>query len=111
MKINQRIKEIREARKLSQEVIAYELKLSQSQYCRREKGDVKFLADEIVPIAQLLQVSISHLYGETSSSFSIHTQNGGNFGQYITISEKLIEQFEARLREKDELIQLLRQKQ
>lgn len=47
---------------------------------------------------------------EVANSFSIHTQNGGSFGQYVSVPEKLIEQYEARLREKEETIAFLRGK-
>ena len=108
MNLYQRIKDTREEKKISQEYIAHELSLSQSQYSRREKGEVKFLADELLTIARILEVSIAQLYGESGNSFAVHTQNGGNFGQYISVSEKLIEQYEARLKEKDEMIQILK---
>lgn len=94
--------------KISQEFISHELGLSQSQYSRRENGEVKFVTEEIGKLAKLLEVSVSHIYGEETNSFTVHTQNGGNFGQYIQVSEKLIEQFEARLKEKDEIILLLK---
>ena len=93
--------------KISQEFISHELGLSQSQYSRRENGEVKFVAEEIGKLAKLLEVSVSHIYGEETNSFTVHTQNGGNFGQYIQVSEKLTEQFEARLKEKDEIILFL----
>lgn len=93
--------------KISQEFISHELGLSQSQYSRRENGEVKFVTEEIGKLAKLLEVSVSHIYGEETNSFTVHTQNGGNFGQYIQVSEKLIEQFEARLKEKNEIILLL----
>lgn len=42
MKIHETIKEIREDKKISQEVVAHNLRLSQSQYSRRESGEIKF---------------------------------------------------------------------
>lgn len=108
MDIATKIKLLREDKKISQEFISHELGLSQSQYSRRENGEVKFVAEEIGKLAKLLEVSVSHIYGEETNSFTVHTQNGGNFGQYIQVSEKLIEQFEARLKEKDEIILLLK---
>lgn len=110
MKIHEKVKLLREEKKLSQDFIAHQLGLSQPQYSRRESGEIKFIADEIGKLAKALETSISNLYGEETNSFSIQTQNGGNFGQYVTIPEKLIEQYEARLREKDEIISLLREK-
>ncbi len=108
MDIATKVKLLREEKKISQEFISHELGLSQSQYSRRENGEVKFVAEEIGKLAKILEVSVSQIYGEATNSFSVHTQNGGNFGQYIQVSEKLIEQYEARLKEKDEMIILIK---
>jgi transcriptional regulator with XRE-family HTH domain len=108
VKINEKIKELRKIRGISQDEVACELGLSQSQYSRREKGEIKFLVDEILKISKILKVSVAHIYGEENTSFTLHTQNGGVFGQYITVHEKLIEQYEKRIKEKDELIELLK---
>ncbi|WP_452218600.1 helix-turn-helix domain-containing protein [Lacinutrix undariae] len=108
MDLATKVKLLREDKKISQEFVSHQLGLSQSQYSRRENGEVKFVAEEIGKLAKLLEVSVSHIYGEETNSFTVHTQNGGNFGQYIQVSEKLIEQYEARLKEKDEIILLLK---
>ena len=108
MDIATKVKLLREKKKISQEYISHQLGLSQGQYSRRENGEVKFVAEEIGKLAKILKVSVSHIYGEETNSFTVHTQNGGNFGQYIQVSEKLIEQYEARLKEKDEMILLLK---
>ncbi len=109
MKIHEKIKEIREFKKISQEVIAYELGLDQSQYSRREKGEIKFVVDEIELISKILDTKISQLYGEETLIFNNHDQKGGNFGQYISVPEKLIEQYEIRLLEKEKLIDFLKE--
>jgi transcriptional regulator with XRE-family HTH domain len=108
MDISNKIKTLREDKKISQEYIAHELGLSQSQYSRRESGEIKFIAEEIGKLSKILEVPVSHIYGQETNSFTIHTQNGGNFGQHIQLSEKLIAQFEARLLEKDDMISILK---
>lgn len=110
MRLNEKAKTLREEKKLSQSYLAHELGLEQSQYSRREKGEIQFVPDEIVKLSKLLETTISNLFDEQANIFSIQTQNGGYFGQYITVSDKLIEQYELRLKEKDDLIELLRQK-
>lgn len=110
MRLNEKTKTLREEKKLSQSYLAHELGLEQSQYSRREKGEIQFVPDEIVKLSKLLETTISNLFDEQANIFSIQTQNGGYFGQYITVSDKLIEQYELRLKEKDDLIELLRQK-
>ena len=104
------IKKLRENKKISQEYIAFQLGLSQSQYCRRENGKVKFLADEIGKLAKILDVPVSCLYGKKTDFTKISPQKVEDFADYNQLSEKLIEQYEARLKEKDELIKLLKLK-
>lgn len=115
MEIHKKIKKMREDKHFSQDALAHALGLTQSQYCRRESGEIRFSATEIPVVAKELQTTISNLYGEESNSFTIHTQNGGNFGQYVSIPERLIELYEARLKEyesrlqeKDEMISMLK---
>jgi transcriptional regulator with XRE-family HTH domain len=110
MKIHEKVKTIREDKKFSQSFIAHELGLDQSQYSRREKGEIQFVPDEIIKLSKLLNTSISNLFEEENIVFNNIGQKGGNFGQYISVSEKLIEQYEIRLKEKDEMILLLREK-
>lgn len=108
MRLHEKIKHVREERKLSQDFIAHELGLSQSQYSRRESGEIKFIAEEIIQLSKVLETKIADLYGEEGTVFNNHNQNGGAFGQYVTVSDKLIEQFEKRIQEKDEMIELLK---
>jgi transcriptional regulator with XRE-family HTH domain len=108
MNIHEKIKQIREEKKLSQGYLAHELGLDQSQYSRREKGEIQFVANEIVKLSKLLETSISNLFGEDKNVFTVHTQNGDNFVQYVTTREKLIEQYEFRIKEKEEIIFLLK---
>lgn len=107
MNIYNRVKLIREDKKYSQEYIAHELGLSQSQYSRRENGEIKFVPQEIRRLAKLLETSVSDLFGEDTTIFNNHDQKGGNFGQHITLSEKVIDLYEARLKEKDKSIDQL----
>lgn len=109
MKIHERVKIIREEKKLSQDFIAHELGLSQSQYSRRENGEIKFDVDEILRLSKALETKVSELYGEETNVFNNSNQKGGTFGQFVTIPDKLIEQYENRLQDKDEIIALLKQ--
>lgn len=108
MKLYEKIKIIREDKKLSQDAVAHELGLCQSQYSRRENGEIKFDADEILQLSKALNTTISELYGEEANVFNNSNQKDGTFEQFVTIPEKLIEQYEKRLQEKDEMIALLK---
>jgi transcriptional regulator with XRE-family HTH domain len=109
MKIYEKIKEIREFKKISQDMIAFELSLDQSQYYRREKDEIKFVVDEIEIISKILDTKISQIYGEETLIFNNHDQKGESFGQYVSVPEKLIEQYEIRLLEKEKLIAFLKE--
>jgi transcriptional regulator with XRE-family HTH domain len=111
MKIHERIKSIREEKKLSQEAIAYSIGLSQSQYSRRESGESRFTADEIMALSKALDTHISELYGIQPMTFNNTNHQGGIaiVGEYYNVPDKLIEQYEKRLQEKDELITLLKE--
>lgn len=107
MKLNEKVKIIREEKKLSQSYIAHELGLDQSQYSRREKGEIYFNPDEIIKLSFLLDTSISILFDVQKNLSGKHLQTKNNLS---SISEKLIEQYESKLKEKDEIIEMLREK-
>jgi transcriptional regulator with XRE-family HTH domain len=110
MELFEKVKFYRESRRLSQEFVGARLNIEQSQYSRRESGQIAFTVDELQNLSQLFEVEISDLMKDKMVVFNNHNQTGGTFGQYINLPEKLIEQFEARLKEKDEFIKLLKQR-
>lgn len=99
MQLHEKIKSIREEEKLSQNYLAHQLGLDQSQYSRREKGEIPFVPNEIAKIAKLLKTSISNLFDEEIL----------NNQKDVSIDEKLIEQYELRIKEKDEIITVLKE--
>ena len=106
--VSKHIKTLREFKKISQGYLAHELDLDQSQYSRRESGEIEFSATEVAKLSKLLETTIATLYGEETNVFKNVYQRGGNFEQYVSIPEKLIEQYEIRIKEKDELIDYLK---
>src|SRR5690554_517031 len=108
MKLYEKIRTIREEKKLSQDAVAHELGLCQSQYSRREKGEIKFDADEILRLSKVLNATVSELYEEEINVFNNSNQKDGVFEQFVTILNKLIEQYEKRLQAKDDMIALLK---
>lgn len=103
MKLNLKIKLIRESKNFSQIYLAHELGLNQSQYSRREKGEIQFNSDEIIKLSHLLETPISNLFSEQQNIISEQSHNH----DIVSISAKLIEQYEWRLKEKDEMIKFL----
>jgi len=57
-KLYEKVKTIREEKKLSQDFMAHELSLSQSQYSRRERGDTIFNTDETLRLSKSLDVKV-----------------------------------------------------
>lgn len=108
MTVFEKVKFFREKQGYSQEKLAYQLGIEQSQYSRRESGQVKFSIDEVVAISKILNLDISELVSDQTVVFNSSNQSGGSFGQYINIPESLIIQYEQRLKEKDEMISLLK---
>jgi transcriptional regulator with XRE-family HTH domain len=108
MQLYNKIKILRENKKISQSNLAYELGLDQSQYSRREKGEIPFIPNEIIKLSKLLETSVSNLFDEEIIVLNNIDQKDGNFIQYVSTHEKLIEQYELRIKEKEEMIVLLK---
>lgn len=116
--IGARIRKLREDKNISQETMALELDLTQSNYGRLEKDDKRLTVPKLQKISEVLKVSISYLFNEQSSKV-IHQHDNDNPNAYNVehlyqnnkeVTDKLIEQFELRLKEKDELIDFFKSK-
>ncbi len=110
MEIHERVKFYRESKRMTQDSVAFKLGLDQSQYSRRESGVIKFDSDEIAKVCEVLDITPMELFNTESVIFNNTNQQGGNFGQYISLPDDLIKQYELRLKEKDEMIALLKEK-
>ena len=72
-----RIRKIREERGIKQEYIANEMGITQSSYGRIEKDDNRLTANKLIKIAEILNVSVSVLFGEKATNV-IHENKGDN---------------------------------
>ena len=72
--IGERIRKLRETKNISQEKMAIELFLTQSNYGRLEKDDKRLTVPKLQKIVEILEVSISQLFGEQTSKI-IHQNN------------------------------------
>lgn len=104
MEIFEKIRALREEKQFSQEAIALELNLSQSQYSRRESGEILFNVEEIKKIAAIFDCSISFLFDDQLPS------SPNSLEIILDLKREVIAQYEKRLQEKDELIQFLKKK-
>lgn len=62
-----RLKTLRIQRRLSQKEVANVLNISQQQYSRIEKEDVKINADKLIKLAKLFNTSIDYILGLTDN--------------------------------------------
>ena len=75
--IGTRIRKIREERGIKQESIADEMGITQSSYGRLEKDDNRLTATKLIKISEILNVSVSVLFGEKATNV-IHENKGDN---------------------------------
>ncbi|TRX00157.1 helix-turn-helix domain-containing protein [Flavobacterium gawalongense] len=124
-----KLRQIREKKGFSQEQMAEYLKISQSQYYRKERGTSKIQEKEWDILAKSLDVNKTELRDKNwVSPFNNHTEDGGIYSSHIMyVSEQLVselkehvltlkekntllkEQYEFRIKEKDKMIDFLKQ--
>ena len=65
--IGQRIKKLREEKGITQETMAVQLDVTQSNYGRLEKDDRRLNVVKLLKIARILDTNITSLFNETAS--------------------------------------------
>jgi len=74
--IGQRIKKLREERNITQEAMAIQLDVTQSNYGRLEKDDRRLNVVKLLKIVRILDVNIMSLFGEVAPNMAA---NGESF--------------------------------
>lgn len=102
--VGTKLKTLRQNKNYSQEFVADSLHMSQSAYARMENGKSNSWATHINQICELYEIKPEELLKQDTIIVN-QNQQGGN-GAFIInqISEKLIEQYELRIKEKDQQI-------
>jgi transcriptional regulator with XRE-family HTH domain len=102
--IGYKIRKVREFKGLSQEYVAQKLNISQSAYSKIECGETKVDHDRIADISGILEVDPMDLHAfDENYIFNNCTQPGGKFNHFINqLPEKLMEQYEARIKQLEE---------
>ena len=117
--ILEKIKEHRKKKGYSYETMAQELNTSSGAYRKIELNQTKLTVEKLQQIANILEAKIEDLldikadkiYNQELKDHSIGHQEVQNLYQDNNeLKEKIIEQFELRIKEKDELIEILKQK-
>jgi transcriptional regulator with XRE-family HTH domain len=109
METFEKVRFFREQKKVSQEFVSTLLNIEQSQFSRRESGQIPFSINELEKLSELFDVEISEFFKEKTVIFTSNNQSGGSFGQYVSVPDRLIEQYEMRLKEKEEMIDILKE--
>lgn len=68
--IGQRIKKLREEKGITQETMAHQLDVTQSNYGRLEKDDRRLNVVKLLKIVRILNVNISYLFNEVISEIT-----------------------------------------
>ncbi|MCW3159932.1 helix-turn-helix domain-containing protein [Chryseobacterium oryctis] len=94
--IQEKLKNVRKQKGMSQEKMAKILSTDPSNYSRKERGEVKIYDDEWIKLAEALEVPVESIK-ESESKFSINNDNStfhdnsGNYNQYFSIPNTVLE--------------------
>jgi len=111
MKIGAQLKKAREEKRFSQQEIATLLDISQKTLSNIESDKSNPTIEQLSRLSEIYELDILELLSNQGITFNQHNQEGENNGiiQNYHLPEKLIEQYEKRIEEKDELIKLLKE--
>lgn len=111
MKINEKIRLLREMHDLTQEEMAHKLNLSTNGYANIERGETKVHLARLEEIAQVFQIDVTELlsFGEKSVIFYYNSTNHGFniIGGEISDKNWMIElsKLQMTIQHKDEMIE------
>src|SRR5690606_18321607 len=110
MKIGAQLKKAREEKRFSQQEIATLLDISQKTLSNIESDKSNPTIEQLSRLSEIYELDILELLSNQGITFNQHNQKGGENGiiQHYHLPEKLIELYEKRIEEKDELIKLLK---
>lgn len=99
--ITEKIRILRERKKLRHEDMAEKLNISQSAYSRLEKGDAKLDVERLQKIAEVLEVPVEDLLDNGPLIFNVYDKKGEANG-YVKhnipedLVQRLLDRFDAR---------------
>jgi transcriptional regulator with XRE-family HTH domain len=99
------IKRIRELKGYSQEFLADQINISQSAYSDLENNKTKIDLVRLQKIANILDTNILEFMG---NNLTLQSKQIENNALILDLIEQLKEQYEKRLKEKDNVIELLK---
>lgn len=109
-KIGDKLKKLRYERSFSQEQVADYLNISQSSYARMENGETHTWPIHLEKICKIFEITPEEfIINDEVVIGNIGTNNGVGYAAIVNqLLEKLIEQYETRIKEKDEIIASLK---
>lgn len=108
-KIGQRLKDLRKSKGMTQEQVADYLSISQSSYARIENGESQSWVNYLDKICELFKIEIEDLLKKDKVIINNNQQGGVGYAETINnLSEKLVEQYEERIKELKEIISQLK---
>lgn len=129
MKIGEKIKTVREIKKLSQEDMAHKLGLAVQTYARLERGESRMYMQVLEEIAQILEIDVIDLLSVGNRNFVIvvgengvagtatefHNninceENSKTMSELLKAKDELIEQQKQHIVSLQETIEILKQK-
>ncbi len=109
-KIGVKIRQIRELKGLSQEYIASKIGVSQRAYSKMERDEIKLDWDKITSIAQIFEIDPLELVSFDDNLIFNNCNQSGKANHIVNqIPEKLIEQYDSRIKFLEEEIKFLRE--
>jgi transcriptional regulator with XRE-family HTH domain len=109
MKIGNKLKSLRTSKGYTPDFISEKLNISKTTYGRYERNETTPDLNMLENIANLYEIEIYELLSDEKIILNQKNKKGDNNGLVINqLSEKLIEQYELRLKEKDEIIKELK---
>jgi transcriptional regulator with XRE-family HTH domain len=109
MMIGEKLLNLRKQKGLTQEQLACDLQVSSSTISNYELGLTKPDIEILCKISEYFHIPVQNLISDEQYTFVNYKNSGNNNGLVnMFYPEQLIEQYEARLKEKDEMIAMLR---
>jgi transcriptional regulator with XRE-family HTH domain len=108
----EKIKELREQKRISQEVMAEKLHITQSAYSKYESNQVQIGVDMLLRVAEVLEISPMDIINNSSKQINFQDESQ-NHGTVINAVEKFNHQskelFDTALHAKDQVITSLQE--
>ncbi|WKN40732.1 helix-turn-helix domain-containing protein [Tunicatimonas pelagia] len=112
MHVSEKIRKIREVKGFSQDYMASQLNMTQTNYSKIERGDTKEMTvDRLEKIAKVLEVAPGDIlnFDENQVFNSTFNNHGGNIMIMKDSFEQMKAQYEARIKELKEEVAFLRE--